>query len=237
MMKRCLFTPLFLFLLLIGCAEDGLPELPADEIISKTAVRITEQSHADFLIERQGAPAYVDPDHTLAFRRAEGQYQAPDRAAALVRIIAPAVIADVDVISIGDIQWQTNVLTGEWEELPPNWGFNPAILFDPETGLQAILSDDLYDVTVVGDEKVEGIDGELYALKGTALGDHLSAMSGGLIEAETAVVHLWIAPETFDLRRAIITEERADGEEDRIWQVDFAYDGETAVIEPPASTP
>ncbi len=223
----------FLFILFVGCRADNLPELPADELIGKTAVRITEQPHANFIIERQGASAYVDPDQTLVFRRAEGEYQAPDRAAAIVRIIAPGIIADVDVISIGNIQWQTNVLTGEWEELPPNWGFNPAVIFDHETGLQAILSNDLHDVTIIGTEKLDGIDGKLYALKGIASGGRLSTMSGGLIEAETAVIQLWITPKTFDLRRAIITEPMADGEEDRVWQVDFEYEGETAVIEPP----
>ncbi len=224
---------LTLLLFLVGCGADSLPELSAEELVSKTAVSLQNHPHANFAIERQGAPAYVDPDHTLAFRRAEGQYQAPDKAKAAVRIIAPGIVADVDVISIGNIQWQTNVLTGEWEELPPNWGFNPAVLFDPETGLQAILANDLHDVTVIGTEKLDGIDGELYAVKGTASGEHLSAMSGGLIEAETAVVHLWIAPETFDLRRVTVTEPMADGEEDRVWVVDFEFGEETAVIEPP----
>lgn len=224
---------LLLFFILVGCGTNSLPELTADDLLSKTAVSINNHQSANFSIERQGAPAYVDPDHTLAFRRAEGQYQAPDKAKAAVRIIAPGIVADVDVISIGNIQWQTNVLTGEWEELPPNWGFNPAVLFDTETGLQAILSNDLQDVTVIGTEKLEGIDGDLYALTGTATGENLQAMSGGMIEAETAVVQLWIAPETFDLRRVIVTEAMADGEEDRVWVVDFEYGMETAVIEPP----
>jgi len=218
---------------LVGCGADSLPELTADELLSKTAVSINSHQSANFAIERQGAPAYVDPDHTLAFRRAEGQYQAPDKAKAAVRIIAPGIVADVDVISIGSIQWQTNVLTGEWEELPPNWGFNPAVLFDPETGLQAILANDLQDVTVIGTEKLDGVDGDLYALTATASGEHLATMSGGMIEAETAVIQLWIAPETFDLRRVIVTEAMADGEEDRVWVVDFEYGAETAVIEPP----
>lgn len=223
---------LFLFFL-ISCGARSLPELTAGELISKTAVSLQNHTHANFSIERQGAPAYVDPDQTLAFRRAAGQYQAPDKAKAAVRIIAPGVVADVDVISIGSIQWQTNLLTGEWEELPPNWGFNPAVLFDAETGLQAILANDLQDVTVVGTEKLDGIDGTFYALTGTATGKNLKAMSGGMIAAETAVIQLWIAPETFDLRRVIVTEAMADGVEDRVWVVDFEYGAETAVITPP----
>jgi lipoprotein LprG len=189
-----------------------------------------------FIIDRSGLPAYLDSGETISFRRAEGFYAAPDKGIAEVRIIAPGFVTDVSVISIKDIQWETNLLTNAWTELPPDWGFNPAVLFDPEIGIQSILVSDLSDLTFVGSEKLDnGHDEYLYVLEGELTGDSMYQMSYGLIGPETMRVKLWIAPETFELHRALVTDPNQDGEEPTIWQVDFSEFGRVVKIEPPAN--
>lgn len=190
-----------------------------------------------FIVDRTGLPAYLDPSETISFRRAEGFYVAPDKGIAEVRVIAPGFVTDVSVISIKDIQWETNLLTNEWTELPPNWGFNPAVLFDPEIGIQSILVSDLTDLAFIGSEKLDdGPDQYLYVVEGQATGDRLYQMSYGLIGPEDMRVRLWIAPETFELHRALIVDPNLEDEEETVWQVDFSEFGRIVSIQPPPAS-
>jgi lipoprotein LprG len=217
-----------------ACGEPTPEPLPPKEIIDLSANRMNGLEGFHFIVDRSGLPAYLDPDETISFRRAEGFYVSPDKGIAEVRVIAPGFVTDVSVISIQDIQWETNLLTNEWTELPPNWGFNPAVLFDPEIGIQSILVSDLTDLTFVGSEKLDdGPNQYLYVLEGEASGDSMYQMSYGLIGPENMRVKLWIAPETFELHRALITDPNKDGEEATLWQVDFSEFGRIVNIEPP----
>jgi lipoprotein LprG len=189
-----------------------------------------------FIIDRSGKPAYLDLDETISFRRAEGFYVSPDKAIAEVRVIAPGFITDVSVISIEDIQWETNLLTNKWNELPPNWGFNPTVLFDPEIGIQSILVADLTELELVGSEKLDnGADKILYVVEGVLAGDRIYEMSYELIGPENMDVKLWIDPDTFELHRVLIIDQNLAVEEPTTWQVDFSEYGRTVDIVPPVS--
>lgn len=202
------------------------------------AAKMQTQHSFHFIIDRTGAPAYVDTAETLSFRRAEGDYLAPDRAQAVVRVILPGLVTDVSVISIGPIQWETNPLTGQWQELPPDWGFNPTVLFREDVGLQAILATDLTNANLVGTEKLEdGPDKALYHLTGEVAGTRLYEMSGSLIGPDSVSAELWVEPETFVLHRILVVEPVPDSEEPSVWQVDFSqFDQELEII-PPVSEP
>ncbi len=216
-----------------------LPELPPEEIIQNAAGRMNAMAGFQFDISREGAPAYLDPDEILSFRRAAGAYVAPERAIATVRIIGPGLITDVDVISIAETQWQTNVATGAWEELPPNWGFNPAVLFDEKVGLQAILTADITNLQQGEPQNLKdagGPDQLLYYLSGDVSGEKLYEMSGTLIGPERVAVEMWVAPETFELIRVLVTEPIPGAAEPSLWQLDFSNFGEVVEITPPPIT-
>ncbi|HRQ38184.1 MAG TPA: LppX_LprAFG lipoprotein [Chloroflexota bacterium] len=221
-------------LLLTACRSTELPELPPAEIVQNAADRMNTLPGFRFDISREGAPAYLDPDNILSFRRATGAYVAPDKALATVRVIGPGLITDVNVISIAETQWQTNVATGEWEELPPNWGFNPAVLFDASVGLPTILTNDVSNLQLGEPQNLKGNGGPdqlLYYLTGDVAGERLYTMSGTLIGPQAVTVQMWIAPETFELVRVVVTEPEPG--EPSIWQVDFANYGEVVEIQPP----
>jgi lipoprotein LprG len=232
---RKYYLLMVLLLTMPACGKRPLPAIPPDEIVQRSATTMNDLSGFHFVIERDGAPAYVDPPvNTLSFRRAEGDYAAPDRAQAAVRIIAPGLITDISMISVAEIQWHTNVLTGQWEELPPNWGFNPAILFDEEVGLQAILEDDLTQISRGEAEQLEdGPNGRFYHIIGQADGAGLFEMSGGLIGPDSVEIQLWVQPETFELVRTLVIEPATADEEASIWQVDFSNFNQAVSIEPP----
>ena len=114
------------------------------------------------------------------------------------------------------------MLTGQWNELPPDWGFNPTVLFDAEIGLQPILLADFTDAAVAGTERIEeGPDKLLYKVTGQIAGDRLYQMSSGLIGPEAVTVTMWVAPETFELHRIVTTEPATADSEETVWQVDF----------------
>lgn len=239
MMKRWLGIWLLLAVLataVAACRSDALPELPPAQIVQNAAERMNGMEGFRFIISREGAPAYLDPDQVLSFRRATGVYVAPDKALATVRVIGPGLITDVDVITIAETQWQTNVATGAWEELPPNWGFNPAVLFDESVGLQAILTADMTDLQLAEPQTLPESsrpDQPLYHLTGSVDGTRLYEMSGTLIGPQPVTAELWIVPETFELVRIVVTEPEAEASEPSIWQVDFSGYDEVIEIQPP----
>jgi lipoprotein LprG len=234
---QILLTLILLLFTLAACSDPSLPDLPAEELVQQTAVRLQDATGFQFTIARDGAPAFLDPGETLSFRRATGAYVAPDRALATVRVIGPGLITDVDVISVAEIQWQTNVVTGAWEELPPNWGFNPAVLFDNDIGIQAVLLADLSQVALAEPENLvesEGPDELLYSVTAVASGANIYQMSGFLIGPEEVGIQLWIRPETFELVRIVLREPEPEYEElESTWQVDISNYDELIDIQPP----
>jgi len=218
--------------ILCGCRKETPIPFPPEEIVHRSIERMNESSGFHFLIEREGAPTFIDAAETLSIRRMEGDFVSPDRVQATVRIIAPGIVAEVNVIGIGDIQWETNPISGQWQELPPNWGFNPAQFFDPETGLQKILLEDLKELELLETTELEEWPGtKLYQISGSLEPTHIYQISFNLIGKDTLDVSLWIDPESFKLYRIILV----DGvdEEQRKWTVDIWDYDLTVLIEPP----
>ena len=231
-----LFFSFSVVFILAACQTPEPEALPPEDIVRFSAERMNALAGFEFIIDRSGEPVYLDFDDTIAFRRAEGHYVAPDRAQATVRIIIPGLVTDVGVVSIGQTQWETDLLTPQWRELPANWGFNPAVLFDPEIGMQSILLADLTDLTLEGTEKIEdGPDQLMYVVGGNLAGDRLHEMSYQMIGPERMAVQLWIIPETFELYRVLITDPSQGGAEPTIWQIDFRQFGQVIEIVPPIS--
>ena len=230
--RWCILVLMIIVLAACGTAEPPAP-LP-EEIVRETAAYLNQLSGFHFIIERTGAPAFLDPDNFISFRRAEGDYVAPDKAQAVVRVTIPGLVTEVNVISIGTVQWQTNVVTGVWEKLPPKWGFNPATLFDPDVGFQAILQNDLSDLQLAGREPLEGVTDEaVYRLTAVVAGEAIYQMSGTLIGPDPVTAEFWIDPTTFAPLRILVTEPVPDSEDPSVWQIDFAQFGQVVTIEPP----
>jgi hypothetical protein len=233
-------TSVFLWLLglLAACGGEsaGQPTptpTPAD-ILQRAVSRLTTTSGFHFTVNLSGAPAYLDPSGQVAFRTAVGDFTSPDRAQATVRAAAFGLITDINVISVGENQWQTNLLTKRWESLPPNWGFNPGSLFDAANGLPAILTEDMGNAILTCSERVsDGSNQAVYVITGQVAGERLAAISGGLIGPQPVDVNLWVVPESYEIIRILVTEPGEDGSEASVWQLDFSqYDQELA-IEPP----
>lgn len=213
---------LYILIAMAGCGGSRAPDLPPEEIVSSSVARMQVMPGYSLLIERSGGSAFLDSDETISFRRAEGKYVLPDKVSATVKVLALGLVVEVQMISIGENQWQTNFLTGEWEIVPPDFSFNPSLLFHPETGILTLLANDLSALELNGTEELEEVPGKmLYALSANLAGPPAYEMSFGLIGPEDMQVTMWIAPETFELYRLVIVEAGMDGEEDTVWLIDF----------------
>lgn len=221
-------------LTLAACGGTPTPPPSAAEILEQSAQAMLALHSAHFVIARDGAPAYVDDTQTFIFRRAEGDFVAPDSARATVRIIGPALVAEVSVVAIGDQYWETNPLSGEWVNYS-GFGYNPAGLFAPDSGLAALMQNDLTDVQWVGVEELEDWPGEsLFHLTAAAPGEPVLAMTANLVGRGPVVFDWWIVPETYHVRRLRVTEPETDPADPTVWLIDFDRFDAGLTIEPPA---
>lgn len=224
-----------LFVVLTACSEVKVPELSPEVILEQSVERMREIEGFHFLVVRDGEHAFLDPEETISFRRADGDYVVPDKVFATVKVIAPGIVAEVKIISIGDNHWETNILSGKWQVIPPKYAFQPAILFDPASGMQDVLANDLKELEYLGIVEIEEMPGfSLYHIAGRVSGTHINQITEGLIDAEELAIELWIAPKTFELYRVIMVDPMDEGEEeDTVWQIDFWDFDQIIDIQPP----
>lgn len=234
--KRVVYILLIIFgVLVAACGNPQAEQIPPGEIVSRSAQRMATVTGFEFVIDRSGSPVFLDYNETISFRRAEGKFNSPDRVYSNVRIIAPGIVTEVQIISIGGMQWETNLLTGEWQASDPIYSFNTSRLFDPEIGIPAILASDLSSLVLIGLEELPEVPGKkLYALEASLQGEHAYEMTYGMIDNDPLKIKLWIAPESFDLYRIILIDPANPGdEEDTVWQIDFWNFDKTFDIEQP----
>jgi len=224
----------------VACNKPEPPPPPPEEILSRAAARMKSLQGFHFLIDRSGAPAYLNAEQTIAFAQAEGEFYAPDQATATIRVILPGLVAEVSMVALGDEYWESGLLTSQWEKLPPGAGFNPATLFDPQSGFQEILRQDLQDIRYEGLQELPELPGQTYyALSGRLEGERLFELSYGLMGPQSMDVNVWIAPETFEVHRVLVAEplqpgvSDPSGESSTRWQIDFWDFNQVEAVSPP----
>jgi lipoprotein LprG len=233
--------PLLLLFYLSACQSEptpsatATPELPPLEIAARAAEAMLSLDSLHFSIERDGALAYIDTQQLFAFKRAEGDLELPDRMRALLRVITAFTPIDLGMVVLGDEQYATDPITGEWGWLPSEWGqFSLLVLFDPETGLQRLLKDGIFDLTLTGHEEIEGQ--RHYRLAGQASGERMQAMTMGFIGHGDVGLEVWIGAQDFYVRRLRIVEPETDPDDPTTWYLEFSKIGEPVeIIAPPVS--
>jgi hypothetical protein len=224
----------------------GTPtEAPPDplQLVTDAAENIRETTSFRMIVERQGAPYFIETDlGAVNFRRAVAQYVAPNVMQATVRLIAAGIPAQVDVFSRGENQWYRNdILTANrWFNAPFSPGFNPESLIAQETGFQASLRA-LIDMSYVGQETLE--DGSpVYHIKATANGPDVTALMAGLVYMSGVVqVDVYIHREKLLPVRFVIVQPDTATEaepEPTTWTIDvYDIDASPEIDDPEAGAP
>lgn len=182
-----------------------------------------------FTIERTGDPVYIDSRETLAFDLAEGRFAAPSSAEAVVTLSVGDLKSNIGAIAINGRTWLTNPITGKWAPAPSGYSFDPAALFDPETGWQPLLATGLSDVEWIGVEDRPA--GRLYHIRAVADGDRVAVILAGLIDKQEVNLDMWIDPASGHVVTASFST-TFDGRTSD-WQIEFSDFGDPVEINPP----
>jgi lipoprotein LprG len=219
-------------LMLYGCGgSTPASTLPPDPepVLEAAAAAMGSVDYVRFKIARGGAPVYIDSLQTLNFSTAEGQFAAPSSANALVTLAVGNLNAQIGAIAIEGQTWLTNPITGDWEEAPEGYEFDPATLFDPDLGWRPLLAAGLSDVEWIGEESRNSEP--RYHIRASADEDRVALILAGLINKQPVTLDMWIDPETGYVREA----ELATVFEGQIsdWDIEFTEFGVPVEIAPP----
>lgn len=150
---------------------------------------------------------YLDSQQTLSLRGAEGDLLRPKSATAKADIGFGGATVSVDMVAIGDDQYITNFLTGNWERAPKGLNYNPAIVFDEENGIQGVVRK-AQQVSLVGDEEVDGTAAQ--HLRGTVARAAVQPMTGNAFKGDPIDFDIWIARDTRDIMKIVLHDTASD---------------------------
>ncbi len=206
------------------------PTLPpnAEAVLAAAAATMGTVDTVRFTIERGGAPVYIDPFDAVAFVSAEGRYQAPSAADAVLVAAVNDLSVQIGAVAIDGETWISNVVTGDWEKTPQGYAFDPATLFDPDLGWRPLLAGELTDAELVGLETRRGE--ELYHVRGKAGEDRIEVITAGLVQQDV-VLDLWLHPRDGSVREVSFTTLYRGAESD--WLLRFFDYGADITIEVP----
>lgn len=218
-MKR-LWLPILALLTACGGADSPPAPNPVD-LLARAQAAMAAVETASFEMTRSGAPVTIEG---FEFASAVGRYAAPAAAEAVLQMRVADITVQMGTISVGERTWLTNPLTGDWEELTPGTGFNPAVLFDAEAGWVALLAD-LADVSVVATE-----DGA-HHLVGVVPPARVEVITAGFAVGQSVPLDLWLDVSTGHIRRLELSTTGDTGVSD--WVITLSGYGEPVQIEPP----
>lgn len=202
-----------------------------DDILAAASQRLADVESLHFTLEVEGE-TFIDEDGAIQLESAEGDLARPDKVAVEFQVrLLGATTVSIRMITIGDESWTTDLITGNWGEAPPEFGYNPAVLYDNQDGLGPVMGK-LDDAEITGTDEVGGRT--VYRITGTATSDVIAPLTAGTMTGEEVAVELWIDVETSDLRRVIVVEpENEAKDEPATWELNLSEFNETVTIEPP----
>lgn len=204
---------------------------PVDDILAAASQRLADVESLHFTLEVEGE-TFIDEDGAIQLVSAEGDLARPDKVGVEFQVrLLGATTVSIRMITIGDESWTTDLVTGDWGEAPPEFGYNPTVLYDNQEGLGPVMGK-LEDAEITGLDEID--DRAVYRITGTATSEVIAPLTAGTMTGEEVGVELWIDVETSDLRRVIVVEpENEAKDEPATWVLNLSEFNETVTIEPP----
>lgn len=207
-------------------AASGEPD--ADEILENAAERAEELETAKFELNGTGT-LDVDEVGEVSLSEAEGAVERPDRAQIDVQVDADAAEIPLSVVSIDDQVYFTDVFTGEWQEAPDEFQFDPAVIFDEDQGIPALIRT-VEEAEVLGSEEIDGR--QAYQVYGIVDQETIESGTSGIFQPEDDVdFNVWIDEETWDVLQ--VRAEDPTEETDSVWEMRIFEHDEPVEIEDP----
>lgn len=237
MFNHIRMVALFAIILLItvACSSNGddaeptVEPLTAESVLDLAADRWGETDSLNFTLEASGN-SYLDNDETILLLNAEGELARPDSVSAEAQLNILIATVNVNLIAIGDESWWTNLITGNWEAAPEDFNYNPARLFDPETGLAPIMQD-IREATLHDAETIDGRSA--HRITGIVSEDQISQITAGSIKGDNIDVTIWIAEDNYDVVRLLLSAQEEGADEPTTWELHFSDHNDDVTIESP----
>lgn len=235
--SRRVFLPLLgaAIAALAGCGPDALaptatPSFSAAELLALASRRLAETPTAHFVLDIEG-DTFIDSAGTIRLLGAEGDLQRPDRVQTTFQAEIMERAVSLQLITIGERSWTTNILTGEWGEAPLEFAYQPDILFSTQDGIGPVMGR-VDDVTQLPDEELNGR--MVHHLRATVDDTVVGPLTYYTISGSPVTVDLWIDQETHDLLRARLSEPPGEGRPNpAVWNLELSHHGEEIAIDPP----
>lgn len=237
--RRSLLTMMVLAVTLVlsGCGSgeeaDPTPEagVTAEEILAAASTRLSETQSLRFSLDIEGE-TYIDNAGTIRLVAARGDLARPDKVAVdfQVQLFGTGTVT-IKMITIGSESWTTDLLTGEWSTAPPEFGYNPSVLYDNQEGLGPVMGR-LRDPVLHGLEDLDGT--EVYRVSGTSSQETMGPITSNTMTGEPVGLELWIDAANWNLHRVVVREPESSGkDEPATWTMNLSNHDEQVSIEPP----
>jgi lipoprotein LprG len=233
-----------LMLLIAACDMGGQPSAtptppptptptptPAERT-SQIAKAMLSVNSFHFAIKAEGAPIATDETGAFTIMNIEGDLQRPANVQAIVRVRGGGALIDIRTVALADQQYLTNPITRQWQCAPPGSLFNPAVLFDPDQGIEHLLQNEFQNVELVGTEQIDGST-QLH-LRGTLDGPPLMAISANSIGFGTVQADLWADASTLQISKLELVDPATNATDPTKLTMTFSdYNKSLDIREPP----
>ncbi len=193
-------------------ADDATPAQggEARAILDRASAALADTNTMQFDLEIDG-DSWIDPAHTMRLISAKGNLERPDKVDVEFQVnLLGAQNVSIRMITIGEKSWTTDLLTGKWGASPPEFGYNPAVLFDNQKGLGPVAGR-LKDPKVEGSEKVGGRDA--WRISGTVDKATIDPLTSGVVGGDEVGITLWIDKGNDNILRIEIQEPEIKGKD------------------------
>jgi len=206
-------------------------EPDAVAVLSAASLRLAEIESLHFTLAIEGE-TYIDESRAIQLESAEGDLMRPDKVNVEFQVrLLGATTVSIRMITIGTDSWTTDLITGNWGEAPPEFGYNPSVLYDNQNGLGPVMGK-LDGAVIAGTEEID--DREAHHVTGTATSDIIAPLTAGTMTGDEVAIELWIDVETSDLLRVKVVEPESEAKEHpATWEMNLSAFNETVDIEPP----
>lgn len=218
----------------VACSKESTAEtLPPDAatVLAASADAMGEVETVRFGMIHSGAPVYIDPADVVAFKEADGRFEAPTSADALLTVSAFGLTVEIGAVAIDGQTCLSNIITGELEPAPAGYTFDPATLFDPDLGWRPLLAEGLSQVEWVGSDEVDGR--ATYHLRGLADQERVELITAGIVRGQDVILDLWIDQQTaYVLAAEFDADYRGEATQ---WRLTFRDYGKDVTVSAPES--
>jgi hypothetical protein len=206
------------------------PTLTPQSILEMASRRLAETSSVHFVLSIEG-DTFLDSGDSIRLLGAEGDLVRPDRVRTEFQVEVLGRAVSLQLITIGDTSWTTNVLTGEWGHAPLEFAYRPDILFSTQDGIGPMMGS-VDEVERLADEEVSGRPA--YHLQAQVDESVVGTLTYQTITGSPVTVDLWVDQETHDLLRAQLAESPGpERPNPAVWTLELSHHDEDVEIEPP----